>query len=115
MEKLSRLSPHSQPIAKAPLALVLLADEARMKFPEYWQQDMGAAAENILLEAADLDLGAVWLGVAPLAERMNYLAEMFDLNGRIKPFAVIAIGYPDERKNTFIDRYNPSAIHYESY
>lgn len=33
--------------------------------------DMSASVENILLEAVTLGLGGVWLGIAPLQERME--------------------------------------------
>ncbi len=114
--KLSEMSPYAQLIAEAPLAFVLFANEQRIKFPENWQQDMSAATENILLQAVELDLGAVWLGVAPLEDRMKYLKEIFDLPDNIKPFAVISIGYPDDStKNKFIDRYDQSRIHFEKF
>jgi len=116
LKKLSKMSPYSKLIADAPLAFVLLGNEKKMKFAECWQQDMGAAAENILLQAVDLELGAVWLGVAPLEEREKYLKEIFDLPENIKPFAVIAIGYPDEgQKNRFIDRYDETRVHLEKF
>ena len=115
LEKLSRMSPYSGLTANAPLALVLLANEEKMKFPENWQQDMAAAAENILLEAVDLGLGAVWLGAAPLEDRMNYVRKMCGLKESIKPFCVIALGYPEEQENKLIDRYNPSVVYYEKY
>lgn len=65
LKKLSGMSPYSKLIMNAPLTFVLLGNKDKMKFPENWQQDMGASAENILLEAVELGLGAVWLGVAP--------------------------------------------------
>ena len=43
----------------------------RVHYERVWQQDMAAASENLLLEAANLGLGAVWLGIAPVEERMN--------------------------------------------
>ena len=64
--RLSEMSPYSKMVAKAPLAIVLLGNTERMKFPGNWEQDLGAAAENLLLEAAELGLGAVWLGVHPM-------------------------------------------------
>lgn len=116
LKKLSEMSPYSNFIADAPVAFVLLANEERMKFPENWQQDMGAATENILLHAVEQELGAVWLGVAPLEDRVNYLIEIFDLPQNIKPFAVISIGYPAEgQENKFIDRFDKTRVHYEKY
>jgi len=114
--KLSGMSPYSKLVKDAPLALVLLGNEERMKFSDNWQQDMGAATENILLQAVELKLGAVWLGAAPNEDRENYLKEMLDLPEHIRPFCIIAIGYPaDGQGNKFIDRYDEKRVHYERY
>lgn len=115
LKRLSGISPYSKMTADAPLALVLLGNREKFKRPDMWQQDMGAAAQNILLEAVELELGSVWLGIAPVEARMKYIKEMFQLNDSLQPFCVIAIGYPREEENVFIDRYDPSAVHYESY
>ena len=45
-----------------------------------WQQDMSAAAENMLLEACNLGLGGLWNGVAPEEERMNKIAKLVGIN-----------------------------------
>jgi len=112
--QLSRMSPYAGPIAKAPLAIILLGNTDRMKFSENWEQDLGAAAENILLEAVNQNLGAVWLGVHPLADRISAVRALFSLPENLKPFAVIAAGYPkDENANHFIERWNQERVHYE--
>ncbi|QAT39699.1 nitroreductase family protein [Clostridium sp. JN-9] len=113
LKKLSKMSPYAKPIEGAAAVFVLMADEKKMKFPGIWQQDMAAAAENILLEAVELDLGAVWLGVASIKEREDYIKEMFNLNENLKPFCVIALGYPDGQENKFIDRFDEKRIHWD--
>lgn len=114
LKKLSLMSPYSKLIEKAPAAIILLGNQKRLKFPENWEQDLGAAAQNILLEAVHLDLGAVWLGVHPLAERIDAVREQFSLPDEYRPFAVIAVGYPkDPSANVFVDRWNDERVHYE--
>jgi nitroreductase len=114
LEQLSAMSPYSGLIARAPLAIVLLGNTERMQFPENWEQDLGAAAENILIEAVDLDLGAVWLGVHPLEERIAAVRKQFSLPDNLRPFAVIAVGYPAEKEaNHFEDRWERKRVHYE--
>jgi len=115
LKRLSNMSPYSKLISDAPLALVLLANKDRMKYPENWEQDMGAAAQNILLEAVELELGAVWLGVAPIEDRVKYIKDIFRLKENVSPYCVIAIGYPDGQENKFIDRFDKTRIHYEEY
>ena len=116
LKRLSKMSPYSRAIADAPLAIVVLANQERMRYPENWQQDLGAATENLLLEAVELNLGAVWMGAAPLEDRMNYLKEMFNLPEKLMPYCIITVGYPEEGKgNEFVDRFDETRIHYETY
>jgi nitroreductase len=115
LKQLSEMSPYAKMIAEAPLAIVILGNTGRMKFSENWEQDLGAAAENLLLEAVDLGLGAVWLGVHPLPDRINAIREQFSLPENLRPFAVIAAGYPkDAGANCFADRWDENRVHYET-
>ena len=50
---------------QASLAILVCADPGLEKYPGYWVQDCSAAVQNILLEAVNQNLGAVWLGVYP--------------------------------------------------
>ena len=115
LKKLSEASPYSKMVANSPVTVVLLSREEGVKFPPCIPQDMGAAAENLLLEAVELGLGAVWLGIAPVQERMNYIKDMFGLPEGIEPFALIPVGYPDGQKNEFIDRFDATRVHYENW
>jgi nitroreductase len=115
LRQLSEASQYSKLVANSPVAFVLLANGSELRFPGNWEQDMGAAAENILLEAVELGLGGVWIGIAPEEDRMNYVKKMFNLNDNLKPFCIISIGYPDGQENKFVDRFDESRIHYEKY
>lgn len=112
LKTLSQASPYAGCTANAPLAIVLLADKTRSKFPVCWQQDMGAAAENILLEAVSLELGAVWLGIAPEEDRMENIRRIFNLSENYLPFCIIACGYPSEQTKP-ADRFDEKKIHHE--
>lgn len=98
LKKLSEMSPYSKMVEGAAAAFVVLANSDNIKIPTAWQQDMGAAVENLLLEAVHLELGAVWLGVATVEDNINYIKELFDLPETIKPFALIPVGYPSGQK-----------------
>lgn len=116
IKKLSQMDTNAKLIENASLAIVTLANMDRVHYPLVWQQDMSAAVQNILLEAAHLGLGAVWIGTAPIQERMDYLSDLFDLGDNIRPFNIISIGYPGEgQENKFIDKYDETRIHYEKY
>ncbi len=113
-EKLSKISPYATPIKNAPLDIVLLEKVDGLRFPENSTQDMGACAQNILLEAVELGLGAVWLGVKPDESRMEIVSEILGLPQNVRPFAIIAVGYSDA-ENKFVDRFDSGRIHYEKY
>ncbi len=113
-EKLASISPYAKPIKEAPLSIVLIENLDNLNFPQNSTQDMGACAQNILLEAVELGLGAVWLGVNPEKDRMKIVSETLNLPENTVPFAVIAVGYSD-KKNEYVDRFVSSKIHHEKY
>lgn len=114
LEKLSGVSPYAKMTADASVAFILLANEAGHKYTKFWQQDLAAATMNLLLQAAELGLGAVWLGVAPEEERMDYIRKLFKLPKHLLPFSVVPVGH-SEKINEFIDRYVPSKVHWDEY
>ncbi len=114
LKKLSLTSKYSMMVAKAPIAIIMLGNKDLFQYPEDWEKDLGAATQNLLLEAVDLGLGAVWIGVAPLIDCMENVRAVCELPSNIDPFAIVAVGYPLEEKEP-IDRFEQSRIHYEKY
>ncbi len=112
LRKLSKATAYSSMVADCGVALVLMASLEGLRSPRFWQQDMAAAAQNILLHATELDLGGVWIGIAPNEKSMAFVSDFFKLPRTIQPFCILSIGYPDE-KRTFISRYDPSRVHYK--
>lgn len=115
LKALSNTSPYAKPAEHCGVALVLMGNSDYFKAPGGWVQDLSAAAQNILLEAVHLELGAVWLGVARAEERVDYLRRLFGLPENILPFAILAVGYPDGQKNEFMDRFKEERVHYEKF
>lgn len=115
LDKLSQMSPYSKMVKDADVAVILLGNTEKLIFPENWQLDLAAATQNLLLEAVIMGLGAVWLGVSPVEERVNYIKEIFDLPDNIVPFSLVPIGYPREEKNRYINRFNPHKVHYDKW
>jgi len=113
--KLAQVSPYAKPVESSAVTFVLLADSNTLKVPTAWEQDLGAATQNILLEAVHLELGGVWMGVATSDSVSDNVRKFFDLPMNIKPFALISIGYPDEQKNEFVDRYKADRVHSEKW
>jgi len=102
LAKLGELKPR---VTNAPVAIVLVANIERAFYKTVWQQDMSAAAENMLLEACNLELGALWNGVAGLDDRMIEIGKIMNLPEGRNAFCIITIGYPAEGwENKFMDK-----------
>ncbi len=115
LEKLSEVSPYSKPVATSGVTFILVANENALIVPTAWQQDMSAAAENLLLEATELELGGVWFGVANSEVVTEAVGKLYALPSHIKPFAMIAVGYPDGQSNVFVDRYKAEKVHFDKW
>ncbi len=114
-EKIMQIHPYSSPLKEANVAIVVCGDTFReKKHPGYWVQDCSAATQNILLEAQHLGLGAVWLGVHPVEERVIGLKNIFKLPQSVIPLSIVAIGYPAEQKGP-ADRFDEAKVRYEKW
>ena len=81
---------------------------------EFWVQDCSAASENILLAAEATGLGAVWVGVYPMAERVALIQSVLGLPPEIVPLNIISLGYP-AGVETAKDKFDPACIHWEKW
>ena len=113
-EALGECSPFAKPAARADVVIVpCMSENVEARFPEYKPIDLSACIENILIEATALELGAVWLGIYPEAERMKAVAERIAIPEGCEPFALIALGHPAEDvPPRSAKRYDPERIHW---
>ncbi|MBW6410879.1 nitroreductase family protein [Clostridium weizhouense] len=114
MRKITEVHPYSRMLLNADVAIVVCGDESKEKFKGFWVQDCSAATENILLAAEDKGLGAVWLGVYPIADRIDPIKKLLNLPDSVIPLSIIPVGYPDEQKES-VDRFNKSRVHYDRW
>ena len=108
-------SPYAGCAAKAGALIVPVGDPASCRFPECFDADMAAAMENILLEAVHLDLGAVWLAIAPFKDRIAGLQQALGLPENVIPFAIASLGYPASPKAEDGRNYDFSRVHRDRY
>lgn len=108
---LSKCSPYAGCAEGANVVIVPCYRVSGLRFPEFDQIDTAIATQNILLEAVSLGLGAVWLAVAPIKERMEKAGEILGLGEELCAFALVPIGYPAEEKSPE-DRFNQSIVHF---
>ena len=106
--------PYSTMVPLAPLAILICGDRRLERWPQYWEQDCAAATENLLIAATQLGLGAVWLGVYPLEERVDGLRALLSLPAHITPFALVPVGWPAEDK-PLVERYDEERIHHDRW
>lgn len=76
----------------------------------YWIQDCSAATENLLLAANAMGLGAVWCGIYPIQERVDFIRNLLDLPEDAVPLNIIPIGYPST-ETTPKEKYDSTRIH----
>lgn len=110
LEALSRVQPYAGMTKNAPAAIVSVYRKD-CAIPAYAQIDLSIAMENLWLETNAQGLGGVWLGIAPLEERMAAVEEVLDLPENVRAFAVFPYGYPAEERRQQ-DRFDESRIHY---
>ena len=113
-EALEAMQPQSSMAGTASSAILTCCDMNLVKVPDFWIQDCSAASQNILLAAHALGLGAVWVGVHPMTERIDDLRNRLNLPDHIIPFSLIPIGFPDETLDPR-DTFREDRIHEQTW
>jgi nitroreductase len=78
----------------------------------WFDQDMGAATQNLLLALANLGLGATWCGMPD--ERQVEIREQVELPEDVYLFALIPVGDPADHVEPRT-QYEESRVHWERY
>ena len=110
IEALSKASPYTGCAKGAPVVFVPCFREGLIA-PMYADIDMSASVQNLLLEADELGLGAVWMGISPLKDRMETVKEILNIREDLSAFAIIPCGYPAEERPQE-NRYDENRVHF---
>lgn len=110
LKALADASPYGKMTADAPVAIVA-AYRKDCKVPEYVEVDMSIAMENLWLQTDAEGLGGVWIGTAPVEERMQAIEKILNIPDTLRAFALFPLGYPAESRDQQ-NRFDPSRIHY---
>jgi len=110
LNAITEVHPYASMLKQAALGIVICGDLQRETFKGYWVQDCSAATENLLIAARALGLGAVWLGVYPLKDRIKGIGKLLHLPDTVIPLAVVSIGYPAVEQGA-VNRFDSRRIH----
>lgn len=114
--ELSRATPYALMIENASLALVLVANPEKS---DWWIEDCSATAENILIEAADMGIGACWVQVRDISggtEAEERVREILDIPESHRVLCMIAVGVPKKEKAAHREEeMNMARIHEERF
>lgn len=108
---LSAASPYAGCAAGAKAVIVPVYRKQGLAFPEFAQIDLSIAQENMWLRTEELGLGGVWLGIAPIRERMDRVHTILNLPDTVEAFSLFPVGYPAE-KRAQEDRYDEKRVHF---
>lgn len=100
----------------APMAILVCLNLAKEKEATKGMGiiDVNLAAENILIAAHALGLGAVYTGIYPMKDRMKKFQELVGLPENVLPVGLIVMGYPKMRMEPQ-DRFNKQAVHMDKW
>jgi nitroreductase len=81
---------------------------------DHWVMDCSAATENILIAAAGMGLGAVWIGVYPYPSRIKILGELLGIPEAVTPLSMVYVGHPAEHKEPRT-QYDEHRVYWQCY
>jgi nitroreductase len=110
----STVHTYSYMLSQAALGILVCEDPSFEVNAGRGPLDCSAATMNILLSAHSLGLGAVWVGIYPVEERINKIRQMLSIPSHVIPISLVSLGYPGE-KLLREDRFNKERVHYDRW
>ncbi|HCS87582.1 MAG TPA: NAD(P)H nitroreductase, partial [Bacteroidales bacterium] len=96
----------SQMLKEAAAGIVICMDASQT---DTWQCDGAIAAENILLCASDMGLGACWVQVYNREGAEELVRSVCKIPEQLHVLCIISLGYPNEEKRPI----NPEHLQYD--
>jgi nitroreductase len=106
--------PHAEMLKQAQVGIAVCGDPTWGSLRDRWPLDCAAATENVLIAANAMGLGAVWVGIYPVEERIQGLRKLLGIPEPIVPLCVVSLGHPAEKKAP-LNRYRPDRIHHDRW
>lgn len=116
LTNLADATPFGKMLPGAATAVIIcgMSEKSVPDTPEFWVQDCSAASENILIAAESMGLGAVWLGIYPIKERIEGVRNVLNIPENVTPLNIISIGYPKGEEKPR-DKFELEKIHREKW
>lgn len=114
LSQVPNFHPHSHMLKEASLAILVALDQNLEMMKGRGILDCAAATQNLLLAAHALGLGAVWVGIYPVEERMAGMRKLLNMPQHVVPVALVPLGYPNEKLKKE-DRFKPERLHYNHW
>ena len=114
LDDIPKYHPYSHSLRETSVAIMVCGDIKLEQYEGCMVQDLSAATENILIAVQAKGLGAVWLGLHPVKERIDGVRQLLNIPRDVIPLCVIPIGYPAEQKPP-ANRYDKSRIHHDKW
>jgi nitroreductase len=108
---LAEIHKWSSMCAKAPVVIVVLGEP---ESSQHWVEDCSAATENLLLAAAGLDLGAVWVAIYPHTDCEARVRQLLEIPESFRVLCLVPVGQPAETKSPR-NRFEASKVHVETF
>ena len=110
-QQLANVHRYAAMAAASPVVFVVCGSD---RVSEHWVEDCSAATENLLLQATDLGLGTVWVGIYPRAEYEERVRRILGIPDRIRVLCMVPAGYPAEQKRPHAG-FDAAKVHYDRY
>jgi len=111
LSELAEGHPFGKMMANAALAIAVCGDPS---ISDWWVQDCSAATENILVAAAGLGLGAVWLGSHGRPDREQAVRDVLGIPEQMGVLSLLSIGHPGEEKERRT-QYDGARVHQDRW
>lgn len=106
--------PHSHMLKESSLGILVAFDLELESIKGRGVMDCAAATQNILLAAHALRLGAVWVGIYPVEERIEAIRKLLNMPQHVVPVSLVSVGHPNENMRRE-DRYKPERVHFDHW
>jgi nitroreductase len=115
LNALADVLPFGKMLKNALLGIVVCADLKLERYSGFWVQDCSNATMNILLAAHAQGLGAVWVAIYPVEDRVAGAKQILGLPEQVVPLCVVPIGYPATKPELPARRFSAARLHHNRW